>query len=304
MTADLVDEAFWHELVGRAAAVGQQCRYLLDTALRSEGAGGNGLRNTIEAVLRRVARGKAATRTDVARALGRHHAPAQVYRAINRLIDRDFLREEGGLVVLLDPVFALWLALEPARRDPRGALGDPRSRQRLLAWYEAQHAQDREEMGALFERRVENLARQFRGQTVDGQLFGVAEPVRLPATQEAGALRVEDPRGQYGEGADTYEVDIVTMGDGPEGCWAIEAKHRRGAITRPMVERFLRSAEVVARAHSLRFTRLWIVAPRGIRPDAAGLARERGVLMSGLRQLERLERLAAASFDAALAREA
>jgi hypothetical protein len=303
VTPDLVDEAFWYELIGRAAAVGQQCRYLLDAALRSEGSGGNGLRNTIDAVLRRVARGRVSTRTSLARSLSRHHAPAQVFRAINRLIDTDFLREEGGELAVLDPVFALWLRLEPARRDPARALADARSRQRMLAWYEAQHAQDREEMGTLFERRVENLARQFRGQSVDGRLFGVAGPIRVPRTREAGTLLVDDATGQYGERPDTYQVDVVTVGDDPEDCWAIEAKHRRGAITRPMVERFLHSARVVEQARSLRFAHLWIVAPRGIRADAAELTREHGMLTSGLRQLERLERQASASFDAALAGE-
>lgn len=303
VTDDVVDDAFRHELVGRAAAVGQQCRYLLDAALRSDVAGGDGMRNTIEAALRRIAREATASRTQVARQLRRHHPQVRVYRAINRLIENDFLREEGDRLVMLDPVFSLWLALEPARRDPQGALGNPRALQRLLAGYEAQHGQDRAEMGALFERRVENVARQFRGQTVDGKLFGMAGPVHLPATREAGKLRVEDAQGRYGDGPNTYEADIVTTGGGPEDCWAIEAKHRRGAITRPMVERFLRSAQVVALAHRLRFAHLWIVAPRGIRPDAAELARERGVLASGLRQLERLERLGADSFGAALAGE-
>ena len=39
------------------------------------------------------------------------------------------------------------------------------------------------------------------------------------------------------------------------------------------------------------------------RADAAELARERGVLTSGLRQVERLERQLASSFDAALSGE-
>lgn len=303
VTTKLVDQAFWYELVGRAAAVGQQCRYLLDAALRGDVAGGNGLRNTVEAVLRRVARTRTLTRTRLARSLSRHHAPAQVFRAINRLIDTDFVREEDGQLALLDPVFALWLRLEPARRDPAGALADSRSRERTLAWYEAQHAHDREEVGRLFEHRVENLARQFRGQTVDGRLFGVDGPLHLPATREAGTLRVDDPTGQYGDRPDTYEVDVVTIGARPEDCWAIEAKHRRGAITRLMVERFVRAAAVVSQVHARRFAQLWIVAPRGIRADAAELAREHGILTSGLRQLERLERQVAVSFDATLAGE-
>jgi hypothetical protein len=297
LTADVVDDAFWHELVGRAAALGQQCRYLLDTALRGEVASGDAMQNTLEAVLRQVARGRTGSRTVVARTLRRHHAPAQVYRAINRLIDTDFLREEGGRLVLLDPVFALWLALEPARRDPAATLRNLPARQRLLAWYEAQHARDREELGVLFERQVENVVRQCRGQTVEGRLFGTDQPIRLPHTREASKLRVEDPQGQYGVGPDSYEVDIVTRGESAVDCWAIEAKHRRGAITRPMVERFLRSAQVVATARGLTFAERWIVAPRGIRPDALALAQQEGILASGRRQLERLERLVAQSLD-------
>jgi hypothetical protein len=110
-------------------------------------------------------------------------------------------------------------------------------------------------------------------------------------------------RAEYGDRPDTYEVDVVTTGSSPAECWANEAKHRRGAITRPMVERFLRSADAGDRVHSLKFTHLWIVAPRGVRPDAAELARERGVLTAGLHQLDRLDRLAAGSFEAALTGE-
>lgn len=301
VTSDLVDEAFWHELIGRAAAVGQQCRYLLETALHGGPVGGEGLRNAIEAVLRQAARTGGLSRIELVHRLRRHHVPAQIYRAVNVLIDTDFLREEGGRLLLPDPVFSIWLALEPARRDPEHALSSARTLQRLLSWYQAQYAQAREEIGSLFERRVENLARQFRGQTVDGRLVGAVEPVRLPTTREAGRLRVEDPQGRYGKGPDTYEVDIVTTGSGPEDYWAIEAKHRRGAITRPMVDRFLRSAQAVSRARGLAFAQLWIVAPRGIRSDAVALARQHGVLASGMRQLERLERLTSASFEAAMA---
>jgi hypothetical protein len=66
--------------------------------------------------------------------------------------------------------------------------------------------------------------------------------------------------GCKGNGADVLPrfnlVDIVTLGAGPEDCWAIETKHRRGAITGPMVERFLRGAQIVAEAHQLSFARL------------------------------------------------
>jgi hypothetical protein len=292
ITADVVDLAFQHELLGRAALLGQQCRYLLETALRTDA---EDLRNVIETVLRQVARWQPVSRTNVARRLGRHHAPAQVYRAANRLIDTDFLQEAEGQLTLLDPVFRLWLLLEPARRDPDAALGNPDALRRMLRWFEAQHAQDREQMGTLFERRVENVVRQFGGQTVDGRLFGLEGPITLPDVSTAARIRVEDPEGRFRQGPDSYEVDLATAGKGPADTWAVEVKHRRGAITRAMVDRFLTSARAISAAHNITFARLWMVAPRGVRPDALELARRGGVAVSGLRQLDRLEQVLATS---------
>jgi hypothetical protein len=102
-------------------------------------------------------------------------------------------------------------------------------------------------------------------------------------------VRVADPGGKYGDGPDTYEVDVVTSGLGPEDVWGVEAKHRRSAIAEAMVRRFKKNADAIARAKGQEFARLWIVSPRGIRPDAAELARGAGILFSGMRQLDKLE---------------
>ncbi|MBI3979161.1 MAG: ATP-binding protein [Chloroflexi bacterium] len=297
ITPDIVDIAFYQEIVGRVANIGQNCRYLMETALRTDA---EGMRNTLEAVLRQVARWQPITRASIERRLRRHHAHTQIHKAINLLIDTDFLREAAGVLEMPDPVFALWLVVEPERRDPEAMSRSARAIQRLIAWYEAQHGQDRQEMGTLFERRVENVARQFNGHTVEGKLFGIDGEVRLPVVRSAGRVRVDDASGHYGEGPDSYEVDIVTTGDRPSDFWAIEAKHRQGAITRAMVERFLKNARAASVAHNLSFARLWIVAPRGIRPDAMELARGEGILTSGLRQLEQLERQLADSFTTSL----
>jgi hypothetical protein len=87
-----------------------------------------------------------------------------------------------------------------------------------------------------------------------------------------------------------YELDLVVTGEEGE-LWAIECKHRRGTLTHPMVERFLQSTRAIERARRIHFTRLWIVAPRGIRPDANELAIANSILRSGRRQLEALARL-------------
>ncbi len=294
-----IDLAFWQELVGRAAAVGQHCRYLLDTAQRTDA---GALGNAAEAVLRQTARHQLLCRGSLERRLRRHHPHTTINGAVNRLIDNDFLREEAGVVALVDPVFALWLNREEVRRDPDAALQNPPALGRLLAWYEAQHQQDRTEMGALFERRVENVLRQFRGQVVPGVLFGVDGDVRLPSVTTARLVRVDDPvegfsaAGNGGEPG-SYELDVVSAGECTDDYWVVEAKHRRGAITAAMVDRFVRSARAVKRARGVRFARLWIAAPRGVRPDAAARIRETGLLASGLRQLERLGRLLAGGQD-------
>ncbi|HZT08908.1 MAG TPA: hypothetical protein VFC51_17930 [Chloroflexota bacterium] len=295
VTPDTVDLAFLHEVVGRTDDIGQHCRYLLETALLDLG---DAMRNTVDAALRAIANHDApVARSTIARRLHAAHERSRIYTAISHLIDTDYLQENAGLLSFLDPVFAFWLAVEPERRNPAASLGNPQALKRRLAWYEAQHAHDREEMGALFEKRVENLVRQFRGQTVEGRLFGASEAIRLPVVQGAGSVRVDDPQARHAERPDSYELDIVTRGDSPEDCWAVEAKHRQGAITERMVRRFIESARVVGAERGLSFGHRWIVAPRGIRPDALVVARSEGLLTSGMRDLLALERIVAGALD-------
>jgi hypothetical protein len=120
--------------------------------------------------------------------------------------------------------------------------------------------------------------------------------------RDAGSVRLDDPDGRYGDGPDSYELDILAVADPAGESWAVEAKHRRGAITGPMVARFQRGAQAIGKARGLSFARLWIVAERGIRPEALAAARAAGILTSGLRQVEKLEHLLSASFDASLSK--
>ncbi|MGI8913244.1 MAG: AAA family ATPase [Chloroflexota bacterium] len=288
ITPDLVDIAFQQELIGRSGNIALHCQYLLQTALESVG---DARRNRLEALLRYVARQGAVPRARLARHLSRHYSQNDIYSAINHLIDADFILEAEGVLRLADPVFAVWLNVEQDRRDPLGSIGNPQALRRLLFWYETQHAEDRATMGHLFEQQVENTVRRFRGQTVPGKLFGLDGDLTLPVTNSVDRLRVDDAKGEYGDGPDSYELDLVLVAASPEERWAVECKHRRGAITRPMIERFMRSTQGVERAQGTRFAHLWIVAPRGIRPDANELASRHGILRSGRRQLEVLDRL-------------
>ena len=82
----------------------------------------------------------------------------------------------------------------------------------------------------------------------------------------------------------------MTAGPTADDRWAVECKHRAGAITRAMAERFLAAARAVEKATGKPFARRWIVAPRGIRGDALAFVRAEGVLHSGKRDVERLTR--------------
>jgi hypothetical protein len=121
-----------------------------------------------------------------------------------------------------------------------------------------------------------------------GRLFGVDGDVRLPTVQDARPYRLDDPDARYGDRADTYDLDIVTEGATPDDAWAIECKHRAGALTVAMVEWFIASANAVECATGTTFARRWIVAPRGIRADANALAARHGLLRSGRKQLEKI----------------
>jgi hypothetical protein len=219
-----------------------------------------------------------------------HYSRAEDYRMINRLSDTDFLFEMEGVLRLADPVFGVWLKVEPGRRDPLATLGQPEALRRLLSWFVEQHATDRTEMGYLFDRSVEDVVRQFQGQVVPGRFFGAVGDVALPYVRDIAPVRLDDPEGQYGDGPDSYELDLVISGDHPEDIWAAECKNRAGAMTRSMLDRYVRSAQVLERARQLTFARLWVVAPNGFRADAAAYAGEQGILRSGRRQLDGLER--------------
>ena len=140
ITSDLVDTAFQQELIGRGGNIALHCQYVLRTATETDSVA---RRNRLEAILRAMAQDRDVPRARLVRRLTRHSALTEVYHSINELIDEDFLMESEGVLRFADPVFASWLNVEPDRRDPLTSLGNPQALQRLLSWYEAQHAEDR-----------------------------------------------------------------------------------------------------------------------------------------------------------------
>ena len=284
---DIVDVAYHSELMGRAGNVALHCQYLLKTATAYDD---SERRNRANRVLRRIAHEPNIPRSRLLRALARGNAPDAIERTINDLAQEDFIVQNDGLLRLSDPVFAIWLNVEHDRRDPLALIGQAGAVQRVIAQYNAQHQADRTEMGTLYEQMLDGVARQFKGQSVPGALFGADVDVRLPTVIDARQSVLNDPRSAYGDRPDNYEIEIVTSGPTDQDRWAVECKHRNSAITRKMVERFIESARAIAMRDGLPFAARWIVAPRGIRSDAAELAAANGIYYSGKRDVERLVR--------------
>ncbi|MHB1161569.1 MAG: ATP-binding protein, partial [Chloroflexota bacterium] len=294
VTPEIIDLAFYHELFGRGATMALHCRYLLETATKTDSESRQGI---LTDVLRQVALRQPLTRVSLVRRLARHHSKSEIHRAVNRLIENDFVSEQEGTLTLLDRIFGLWLSSEPARQNPEALLANQSARQKLLSWYEQRHAEDRQEMGDLFEKRVENLVRQFKGQRVEGRLFASDVDVELPNPRQIIVnMKVYDPKGLYGDGADTYEMDLVILVDDQQESWAVEDKHRKTAITIPMIERFLTTVRVLEKAKGLTFSHFWMVATKGIRSEAQARAKAEGIMVTGVRQLGKLEKLAASGW--------
>jgi hypothetical protein len=88
-------------------------------------------------------------------------------------------------------------------------------------------------------------------------------------------IRLDDPEGRYGDGLDNDELELVTDRESTEDRRAVACKHHAGAMTRRMLERFVRIARTVDRARAITCSRLWVVAAIGFRADAETYADER-----------------------------
>jgi hypothetical protein len=142
-------------------------------------------------VLRSLAQREGRRVADIARGLRR--TVGQVRDVVLELIGIDVLRREADGGVWLLPV---WLALERDRQAPPAALTDPRAGTRVLQTYQERLRALQEAAGALFEARVHNLLRQFRGQTVSGRLLGAGgDTVTLPTVQDVRRITLPDPEG-------------------------------------------------------------------------------------------------------------
>jgi hypothetical protein len=282
---DHVDATFQTQILDRNSTISIYCQYLFERAVgdvRGE--------SIPDGVLRYLASHEGKTRADVARALRRGNLSAQISRVVRELIEVDILADREGGLWFVDPVLPIWVALEHERRAPTTLLPNPEARARVTRRYEERIQALQESVGLMFEKRVHNVLRQFRGQTVSGRLFGTAGQVVLPSVEDVRNVVLSDPKGEVSGSPGSVELDGVTRGS---ERWCVECKHRAGGVTSAAVDRFDRASRFFETVSGERLGRRWYVSQTGFRIDARARCEELGIYFSTLRDLNQLERVLA-----------
>ena len=282
---DHVDAAFQTEMLDPNRTLSIYCQYLYQQAIgdvRGE--------NIPDAILRHLAAAEGSTRTDMARAVRRSEGRAQVNRVIDELVRIDVLASRDGRLWFVDPVLPIWTALERERRDPAAVLHNPQARAKVIHSYEERLQGLQEAMGKMFEKRVHNILRQFRGQVVSGKLFGAADRRTLPVIGEVHNVELPDPEGKSSGEPGSVEIDAIAPGS---ETWAVECKHRAGGATVAQVAKFLRACEFYEEKTSQRIDRRWYISQTGFRSEAREKCLTEGIYFSTIRDLQRLERAVA-----------
>lgn len=121
--------------------------------------------------------------------------------------------------------------------------------------------------GLLFERRVHNVLRQFRAQTVSCHLFRLEGQVVLPSIADVAEVEIPDPRGEVSGHLSSVQLDAVTRGS---AVWCVGAKQRAGDITWAQIDLF-------ARETGTTVDRRWYVSNTGFRTAARLRGAELGI---------------------------
>ena len=283
--ADHVDDAFDRQMLDRDSRCSIYMQYLFGQAVAS--IPGEGIP---DGVLRSLAAHEGRRASDIARSLRRRTA-GQVHDVVRALVSIDILRyADDGTVWFMDPLLPIWLAMESERQESRRIVPQPRSRPRVVEVMAERIRALQEAAGPLFERRVHNVIRQFRGQTVSAKFFGAESgQVTPPTIENIENMDIPDPEGLIGGQLNSRtEVDGVTSGS---ELWLVEAKHLDHAVTTAMVDRLISKRRLVERSLGRTVDRLWIVSNAGFRTDAREQCERLGIYMSGSQQLSRLERV-------------
>jgi len=280
-TPQLAREAFVVETLNPRGAIYELSRYVHDVALhRATGYA------SIKAVLHILATEEGLNASEVGRRLKVTPGTARNY--LRWLLEVDLVIERQKRYYYRDPVLRYWVAMVSRGIEVTPAT-PPVDLMALVEELDLLYQRAASELGLAKESQVRELLRAFDGQTVDGALFGLSGKLTLPTF-----TRVEP----YVAPGNAYELDALaetrtepgqkartepSRGDGER--WAVEVKWRNRRADYTDVTGFH------AKALDLN-ARPWFIAKAGLTSSAEEYAREKGILMSTERELQRLaERL-------------
>jgi len=254
--------AFVLETLSRTGQIYNYCRYLYDVSLqRARGYG------TLKAILQALAEEEGLTLSEVAHRIRKTAPTTRGY--LRALQEVDLVVESAGDYYYRDPVLHYWAAYAT-----RGIEVDPFATRTalapLLADLEARHSRLSTELGLAKESQVRELLLRLAGRQVDGGLFGMSDPVQVPAFVRVAPYR--SPDGQV-------EVDALAEND---ERWAVEIKWRGKATGEKELAALMQKARGLG-------ARAWFISRSGFTPAARAYAAEHGILISSRSDLERLE---------------
>lgn len=262
-TPQTVQEAFVLETLGTTGRIYNLCRYMLEDSLQR--ARGETMPQAVLQVLAREVEGLSLAR--LARALKR--PSGAIRQVLNWLMEVDLVQQlTDKTYVFRDPVLQLWVAYYYSGLELTGM---PRQKvlDQLVSELLDKYQRATTELGIAKESQVRELLLRFTGQEVDGTWLGLTGRVQLPTFRQVAPYRSED--GQV-------EVDALAEG---EERWAVEVKWRGRLAGMKELRKFSVTAEVLV-------ARPWFISRAGFTPEAAVFARQKGMMISGQTEIERL----------------
>ncbi len=266
MAPATVQEAFTLETLGSTGRIYNLCRYVLEQSL--QGVRGETMPQAVLQVLAQEPAGM--TLTEIAARLKR--PSGGIRQVLTWLANVDLVEQrEDKTYGYRDPVLQVWVAYYYSGLQLTG-MPSQKVLSNLVAELMEKYERVANELGLAKESQVRELLQAFNRQEVDGRLFGVDGPVKLPVFERVAPYLSPDGQVQVDSLAENHER------------WAVEIKWRGRLSGKKELEK------LAANARSLS-AKPWLISKLGFTQEALEFARHNNMLLSSQADLETLAKL-------------
>jgi AAA+ ATPase superfamily predicted ATPase len=252
-SSDVIKQAFLVETLSPGGRIYDFCRYVYDLSLQK--AKGYG---ALKSVLQILAQEEGLTATQVARQLHVTSGSASDY--LRWLCEVDLVVEKDQAYYFRDPVLRFWVG-NVIKGIEVSLTAEPMDLKGLIHRLDHQFQRVSEELGDAKESQVRELMRQFRGQSVSGELFHASGELSLPVFE-----------GVEGEISADGQIELDAIGEGQER-WVVEVKWRNKRAGIKELEKLLQHTQK-------RAARGWFISRTGFSADAIQFATENGIFIT------------------------